>query len=261
MINKQLLLMRSIIGLLSVALLGLLPMNRLLAEELSATTSWAMRVELSTPVAGVIAQVDAHPGQQLKQGQRLLSLDQRPFEYRIRVLQARIKKSRVLQKEMQAERKRAEELYNRTLLSDHELELAKINATSADADYQSLQAELSTAKLEKEYSNLRAPFNALVLKRQAEKGQVVSPLMKPQVLFVLVSSEKMKARVLLDGDKIKTVTQGQAVKVQLGDTVFQGKVSALGLEPTSDSAGYSLEVEFKTSGKLLRAGQKVKLFL
>ncbi len=247
---------------LSAALAGLLPLQALLAEELSGTTTWVNRVELSTPVAGVIIQVSAAADQRLKQGQVLLSLDQRPFEYRIRGLQAKIDKLQVLRDEMQAELKRAMELYERTLLSDHELELAKIDAVSADADYRLAQSELSTAQLDKEYSTLRAPFDAVVLKRYAEKGQVVSsPELMPQVLFVLASSEKMKVQTTLDGNAVLGLKKGQAVKVQIGEIIFEGSISVLGLEPGTDTGAYPLEVEFETSGRLIRAGRKAKLIL
>ncbi len=247
---------------LSAALAGLLPLQVLLAEELSGTTTWVKRVELSTPVAGVIIRVNAAAGQILKQGQVLLSLDPRPFEYRIRGLQAKIGKLQVLRDEMQAELKRAMELYERTLLSDHELELAKIDAVSADADYRLAQSQLSTAQLDKEYSTLRAPFDAVVLKRYAEKGQVVSSTeLMPQVLFVLASSKKMKVLTMLDGNTLLGLKKGQAVKVQLGKLVFEGTISMLGLEPAADTDAYPLEVEFETSGRLVRAGRKVKLIL
>ncbi len=250
-----------VLRLSTLVLAGLLPLNTLLAQELSGTTAWAKRVELSTPVAGVIAQVNAIPGQRLKQGQVLLLLDQRISDYRIHGLQAKLDKLKALHKEMQAELKRAEELYERTLLSDHELELAKIEAISADADYRLAQSEMLRAQLDREYSRLRAPFDAIVLKRQAEKGQVVSPVMMPQVLFVVASSQKMKVLAELDSNDFQTLKQGQIVKVLIDNAIFQGKISALGLEPATQTGRYSLEVEFETSGKLIRAGEKAKLIL
>ena len=238
-----------------------LPVNTLLAQELSGTTSWAREVALSTPVAGVIEQVRVSPGQRVKQGELLLRLDQRPFDNKIFGLQAKIKKLEVLRNETQAELKRAEELYDRTLLSDHELELAKIDAVSAEADYRLTQSELSTAQLNREYSRLTAPFDALVLKRQAEKGQVVSPTLMPQVLLVLVSSETMKVRVLLESQELKKFRPGQAVKVKIADRIFPGTISMLGLEPEDNATAYFLEVEFNTQGKLIRSGEKAKVIL
>ncbi|HEB56001.1 MAG TPA: efflux RND transporter periplasmic adaptor subunit [Gammaproteobacteria bacterium] len=246
---------------LVLMLSGLLPLNTLSAEELSGTTAWVNQVELSMPVGGVIAQVKAAVGQKIKQGQVLLILDQRPFAYRIQGLQAKVDKLKELDEEMQAELKRAKELYQQTLLSDHELELAKIDALSADADYRLARSALSSAQLNREYSSLRAPFDALVLQRHAEKGQVVSSQLIPPVLFVLASSQKMKVLAELDGREILHIKRGQTVKVLLGEDIFQGHISALGLEPATETGSYFVEVEFKTSGKLIRAGQKAKLLL
>ncbi len=245
----------------ALVLSGLLVLTSMSAEELTGTTAWVKQVELTTPVGGVITQVKASVGQNIKQGQVLLALDPRPFTYRIHGLQAKVEKLKVLRTEMQAELKRARELYAQTLLSDHELTLAKIDALSADADYRLAQSELSNAQLKLDYSILRAPFDGLVLRRHAEKGQVVSPQLIPPVLFVLVSSQIMKVRVVLDGRDMLKMKQGQSVKVLIGDSVFAGHVSMLDLEPAIETGSYIIEVEFETLGKLIRAGQKAKLRL
>jgi len=250
-----------ILRLSMLFLVSLLPLNTLLAQELSGITAWAKRVELSTPIAGVIFQVNAVAGEKLKQGEVLLVLDKRNSNYRVRGLQAKLDKLKVVKKEMQAELKRAQELYERTLLSDHELELAKIEAVSAGADYQLAKSELSVAQLEKEYTSLRAPFDSIVLSRKAEKGQIVSPIMMPQILFVVASSKRMRILSELDGNKIKMLKQGQRVKVQIDGRIFSGYIFALGLEPLAQTGKYLLEVEFETLGEIIRAGKKVKLIL
>ncbi len=229
---------------------GLLP-----AQTLSGVTDWAARVELGTPVAGVIARVEARAGQRFRQGELLLSLDPRPFELRIQALQAKIDKLKILRKEMQAELKRAEELYDRTLLSDHERELARIKAVSADADYRAARSELASARLELEYSRLHAPFDLIVLERQAEKGRVVSPRMKPQTLFVVASSRRMRVLVQVEADMLANLKTGQAVGVTLGGQRFPGRITVPGLRPSADGKGYVLEVEFDTGGSLIRSGQ------
>ena len=54
------------------------------------------------------------------------------------------------------------------MLSEHELQVAKIGLTSADAAVQAAQSALTQAQLDLEYSVIRAPFAGVVVQRAAK---------------------------------------------------------------------------------------------
>ena len=54
-------------------------------------------------------------------------------------------------------------MYDRSMLSDHDLQIAKNNFTAAQSNHLQALASLTKAKLNLEYSAVRAPFNAIVI--------------------------------------------------------------------------------------------------
>ncbi len=228
----------------------------LLAAEYDATLEWARRVELGTLVSGVVQQVDARPGDRVDKGAILLRLDSRGFAAELQRARAEVSRTQKERAEALNEKQRAEELYDRTLLSQHDLELANLLAAQAENAYSEAQAGLTTATLELEYSVMRAPFDALVLERRAERGQTVVASMTSPTLFVLVEAESMNARISLSPEIIDTVKSGAAATVRVGGREYPAKVLYVGLEPdaTEQALRYPVLVEFQTAGTLLRAG-------
>jgi multidrug efflux system membrane fusion protein len=130
-------------------------------------------VVLGVPVSGVIGELHVAPGDQVKRGQRLLALDPRPFRLRLRAVEATVARLRPERDERARELERAQELYDRTVLSDVELQHARNAAEMAAAAYEEAESARELAALELEYSVLRAPSDGTVVGVEAAVGQVV----------------------------------------------------------------------------------------
>ena len=133
------------------------------AAEYPAVLAWKQRVVLSTPVSGVVTSVPAVAGERVKEGQVLVQLDKRPFESALRKAEAQAHKYRLNREEAKRELQRTRELYERTVISVHDLQVGEIAFASADADYASARAELEAAQLHLGYATVQAPFAGLVL--------------------------------------------------------------------------------------------------
>ncbi|MCW8955844.1 MAG: biotin/lipoyl-binding protein, partial [Gammaproteobacteria bacterium] len=88
----------------------------LLADELVATLDWANPQLLAFPVLGVIEQVNAQPGERVKQGQQLARLDQQPFKIAINRYQASVEAIEPMIGDARREYQHAQELYDQTVL-------------------------------------------------------------------------------------------------------------------------------------------------
>ena len=91
--------------------------------------------------------------------------------------------------EAKKEFERAEELYDRTVLSEHDLQKAKIDYANAKADYASIKNLLVHRQWDKKYSQLHAPFAGKVLKLFSYSGQYVNNTISAQTLMSLEKSE------------------------------------------------------------------------
>ncbi len=229
------------------------------AAEYPAVLGLEKKVELSTPVSGIVSELSVRVGERVNKGQLLLKLDYRPFLLEIDQARSEVRRLAVALEEARREKDRAEELYARTLLSDHELQLARIEWTTADAKLESAKTDLARARLNLEYSMVRAPFNGRVLERHAEVGQTLVQRLRSTPLIVLAASEWIRARILMTPEQISTVTTGQEAIVKVEEHVYTGTVRSIGFTPVSGktvSVFYPVDVVFHTdSAVIFRAGQ------
>ena len=232
------------------------------ALDVTASLQWSKRVDLATPVSGVIKSVNAYPGDRVKQGDELIKLDDRNYTAALLKAQAKVKNLTEKRKEAGRELKRAQELYDRTVLSEHDLQTAKNNKVNADSEYETARSELVTAQLNLEYTSLNAPFDAIVIKRYAELGQTVVSELKPETLVTVAAAGEMIAKGQIEQSRLNGTLQGRIARVEVAGNHYNGKVKYVGLEPVkTDAQGiyYDIAVVFKTGERVLRAGQKVTI--
>lgn len=243
------------------AVLLLLISGQLMAADYEAQLEWERRVELGTPVQGVITEVRAQTGQRVEAGDILVQLDERGFKADVGKAHTRLQSLEAVREEARRERDRAEELYDRTVLSDHELQIASNEAKQAEADYAAARAALVHARLNLEYSAVRAPFDALVIDVPAAQGQTVINDLQPVTLVTVADANSMVARAELTEEQIDPLEVGQTVTVKVNDKRHEGKLKSIGLEPVKGSDRYTVAVSFAMEGERYRVGQTATIEL
>lgn len=244
-----------------VAATLLLLSGHVVAAEYDARVEWERRVELGTPVQGVISAVKAQAGQRVKAGAVLVQLDDRGFRADVTRASTRLQSLEAERAEARRERDRAEELYDRTVLSDHELQVALNNAKQAEADYAAARAALVEARMTLEYSAVRAPFDALVISVSAEQGQTVINELQPVTLVTVADANSMVARAELTGAQVNALEVGQDASVKLNGRNHAGKIKSIGLEPVDGGDRYAVAVSFPLDGQRYRVGQSATVIL
>ncbi len=260
--NVALLNLKSVrsLTMLIVVLLSVLTASSLLAEELDAVLQWQRTVPMSTPVSGVVVEVDAQVGKRVEKGQLLLRLDDRARRAQVGALKAASKSAENNRDESKRELERTQELYDRTLISDHELELAKIQRDDGEAQYRGSLAALAQAEQDLQYSTVRAPFSAWITQRNVEIGQTIVSELQAEPLVVLVDAAHMVARSQISGDKAANLKIGIKAKVIVGKVVYQGEVSHIALSSKEGATDqYIVDVSFEVGEKTYRAGQSAKV--
>ena len=237
----------------------------LAAQELQATLHWARRVALGMPVSGVVQEVSVASGQHVLAGQALVKLDPRDFEARLAGASARLAGVVPALEEARQELERAEDLFDRTLLAEHDLETARIAVAKLDAQRAQADAHLVRAALRLERGTLRAPFAGIVVAGNAEVGQAIVSRCESRTLIVLAGSENFIARAALGAPDLVGLRIGQEVPVLAGNLALVGKVAAIAPEPLPDRADglrFLVGVLFpQPADGNLRVGQTVTLKL
>ena len=247
--------------IISILTLQLSLISIVTAEEFAAVLSWSKRVELSTPVNGLVQKVFSQPGKIVAKGEVLIQLDPRIFKADLKFTKAKLKNASEQSLEAKRELDRQLDMYDRSMLSEHDLQTAKNNYTAAQSNHLQAQADLTKAKLNLEYSAVRSPFNAIVISSTAVKGQVVTSGITPPTLVIVAEAKRMLARFYAPNTKVNELVLNQGVKVNVDGESLQGKVLNIALEIEPSQLGYAVDVIFDSKGKVLRAGQKATVDL
>jgi HlyD family secretion protein len=148
------------------------------------------RASVSTEVAGRLEALYVGEGSRVEKGQVLGVLRNRDQRTAVEAARAALASARAVHEEAKASRdqaevelKRAAELKRQGLVSQAELDAADANAKVARArvertraDIESADAGLQVAEADLDKTYIRAPFSGAVLRKEAEVGEIVSPI-------------------------------------------------------------------------------------
>lgn len=242
-----------------VGLVGLCLAGSVMAQETNARLQWADRMELATPLSGVVKTVNIKPGQVVKKGDLLIALDQRRFKAELDEAKAVYSQAKSDRQEAGREYTRTMDLYDRNLISKHEKQLAIIENARAKAELGKATSQLAQAKLAMEYSEIQSPFNALVLQVSTVSGEVLVNKLQSQSLGVIVNKDAMLAASMVPMSQLAQLKVGQSMKVQVGSTMYSGIVDGLVYEPQAGASGYPVRVRFECVDCQLLEGQAANI--
>lgn len=161
-----------------LAVVGLLAAGHAGADE---------RVELTTRVSGVVAEVLVKSGQRVDKGRVLLRLDSAILQARLDEAVAEQARAEADAADAARELARARELYERTVSSTTELDAAVLRDTRTRATLAAAQARQAVAKKNLADAELKAPFAGVVQAVPGQPGTVVSADCQPKTLVILGS--------------------------------------------------------------------------
>ena len=242
-----------------ILLLFFIYMPLVCADDIDARLDWSERVTMSTSVSGVVSLVKVVPGQKISKGDLLLRLDQSVYEANLLDAEQDLKSAELSMQEGEKEWERAQELYERTVLSDHELATARVLYAKRQADYQRAASNLAQVKYNLKYSEIRAPFNGVVVDASVSVGQTVIQNMQSEPMLVLANNVQMIAETFVSAKQARALSQSSKVSVKLGGNNIVGVVSSIGVEPVDGK--YLLRVKFDSNGKMFRKGEKAEIVL
>lgn len=225
------------------------------AADIPATLQWSQRVELSTPVSGVVQAVNVEVGDLVKKGQVLLTLDSTTYQARVTGDQSEITRLNAEAEEAKRDLDRVQELYARTVVSATELDQARLRMVASLSMLAEARARLRQDQKALDDASLRAPFDSVVVLRQAEPGLSVATGLQPQMLLTLARSGEMIARMHLTSPQIDNLHTGQTVTVSVAGISYTGKIKTLALEPVKMKEEWVYPADVVFPGRQpLRAG-------
>lgn len=148
-------------------------------------------IAVSSQASGRIVEIseDFVVGRRVEAGDFLLRLEQARFEADIERAEARVQQAEASLAEARVNRERQEELQGQDFVSEARLQEAILQVATAQSTLAAARADLTQARLALNDTVIRAPFEAVVTRRDAAPGQLLQP---GQSVGALVAAEAVE---------------------------------------------------------------------
>ncbi|MET0334607.1 MAG: efflux RND transporter periplasmic adaptor subunit [Rhizobacter sp.] len=197
-------------------------------QEFSGRIEAVESAQIRARVPGTIDAVKFKPGSLVKKGDVLFVIDPRSYQAESARLEAAVASSRAKAEHAAAEFERSKLLKADNAISQRDFDERASNARQLAANAQADQAALATAKLNLDFSVVRAPITGRIGKAEVTEGNLVDSSV---VLTSIVSIDPVY--VSFDGD--------ESTFLQVGTQVRQGGPGLKVLAGLANESGYPHE--------------------
>jgi len=154
-------------------------------------------VEIRPRVSGYIDAVNFQDGQPVRKGQRLFTIDARPYQAALASAQAQLQHAKAAAALARTQDKRARTLLPDRAISAEEADNRASTLAQALANVQAAEAALATAQLDLDFTEVRAPIDGMVGRAMLTAGNLAQA--NTSILTTLVSQDPVY--VYFDADE------------------------------------------------------------
>ena len=141
----------------------------------SGTIEPLQTAAVGSQVGGVVQRVSFREGDDVAAGQLLFQLDPRPFRATLDQAQAALARDRAQWEIARLEADRAQKLFEQNMLSEAEYQQKKSAADAVAATLKADSAAVASARLNLDYSSIRAPIAGRTGRLMVHEGDYVKP--------------------------------------------------------------------------------------
>jgi membrane fusion protein, multidrug efflux system len=156
-----------------VSVVTVKPQARAIVRELPGRIAPVRVADVRPRVSGIIVERLFRQGSEVKEGDPLYRIDQRPFEVEVQANQAALTKAEATYERAVQQARRIGYLAKERAAPEIENEKAIAAEKEAAADVEARKADLARAKLSLDYSTIRAPIDGIVGAAQMSEGALV----------------------------------------------------------------------------------------
>ena len=238
-----------------------------LTLELTGRTEAPESVSVKARVDGQVAAVEFAEGRHLRRGDVLVRLDSADFDARRAQAEANLARDQAQAVKAQADLDRALSLRSRGFVADAAVDSARAALASAQATAAADQAALDLARLQLDYTTLRAPFDGVVGARLVFPGTavkandtVVAVVNRVRPLLVTFSIPEKHLSHIRAGLKSGT-TNSTRIRLPGDSDAIDGKLRFLDNAVDTSTGTLLAKAEIANSDERLSPGQFVAVVL
>lgn len=214
------------------------------------------KVEVGTQVSGIIDKIYVDYNSVVHKGQIIAELDKTNLMSELNSAKSNLAGAKSDLDYQRVNYKRIKALYDKELVSGNEYDTALLSLRQAESTYAQRKEAVSKAQTNLGYAIITSPIDGIIISKAVEEGQTVAASYSTPTLFT-IAQDLTDMRVIADVDEadIGEVEVGQRVSFTVdaypGET-FEGKVTQVRLEATTESNVVTYEVVISASNKDLK---------
>jgi membrane fusion protein, multidrug efflux system len=168
-------------------------------DEFTARLGAVNSVDVRARVSGYLQKVNFKDGAEVKKGDLLFVIDPRPYQAELDSAQAALDRAKTQLDLATNDNKRALDLFQSKAISAEELDTRSKNLAVAHSAVRIAEAQVETAKLNLDYTNIAAPIDGVVSRAMVTEGNLVNASgTESTLLTTLVSVDPVYAYVEVD---------------------------------------------------------------
>ncbi len=199
---------------------------------ISGTLQAERAATVRAEVAGPVLETYAEQGERVARGALLARIDDASLREDVISARAALQSARQTATVAQRNVERTQTLVQAGALAERDLEAARTNAATADAQVAAARARLQLAQDRLSKTTVRAPFAGVVSERQVSGGDVVQP---GGAMFTVIDPSTMRLEASVPAEALGAVHLHDSVTFQVNgypDRTFTGTVTRV--SPAAD---------------------------
>lgn len=203
----------------------------------TGTLSAVTTVQVGTQVSGTISKLYVDFNSIVKKGQVVAQIDPTFLQASVKDAEANLQRARAQANESRRAFDRMKVLMKKGLASQADYDAALTAYESNSAAQKQAQAQLDRAKINLQYSVIKAPIDGVVISRAVDVGQTVAASLAAPTIFTIANDlTKMQVQANIDEADIGKIQVGQDVSFTVdayAEQVFRGSVKQIRLAPVT----------------------------
>jgi len=222
------------------------------------------KAAVASKITGRLEWIGVEEGSRVTGGQIIARLENRDLEAAVRQSEAALQNAKASLDQVKAELtdagqafQRQKDLLKQGIISQSEYDAAEARylraraaTAGAEAGIRSASASLQGAKVNLDYSLIRAPFDAVVLTKNADVGDIITPLgaaaNAKAAVFTIADLESLQVEADVSESNLSQVKKGQPCEITL-DALPGSRFRAVvhTVVPTADRSKASVMVKIR----------------
>jgi len=227
-------------------------------------------VEIRARISGHLEKIHFNAGSKVKKGDLLFEIDPKPFQAQLNYANAELERAKTKYELAKNDFDRAENLLKEKAISAEEHDARAKNLRETQAAMLSAEANVYTAKLDLDYTQIKAPISGRISRELVTVGNLVNPNGASTLLTTIISTNPVYVYVDADEKSIlkyrratkQADLKGMPVDLAIADEtdfVHHGKIDYLAPNEDRATGTITLRGVFENPDELLSAGFFAKM--